>query len=261
MSPVALVTGGGSGIGAASAAALAEQGYDVIVAGRRLAPLTQVAQSIGGRVVVLDVTDRDAVFAAIGALDRLDVLVNNAGGAIGTERVEAGRAQDWQAMYDANVLGVLHVTQAALPLLRRSAYATIVTIGSIAGVLTYEGGAGYTAAKHGVHALMETLRLELNGENIRVVEILPGMVHTEGFSLTRFRGDQDRADAVYQGVDRPLLAQDVAACVGFVVGLPQHVNIDSLVVKPVAQAAPHKTHRGPIDWHTGDEDAARAERA
>jgi NADP-dependent 3-hydroxy acid dehydrogenase YdfG len=247
--PTALITGGGTGIGAACARALAAQGFEVVVAGRRTEPLVAVAAEVHGRSLVLDVTDRYAVFAAIEAMDRLDVVVNNAGGAIGSDRVEAGLVDDWSTMYDVNVLGTLNVTAAALPLLRRSGRATIVTIGSVAGVVTYEGGAGYTAAKHAVHALMETLRLELNGEAIRVVEILPGMVRTEGFSLTRMRGDQDRADAVYAGVDRPLVAEDVAACVAFAVGLPQHVNIDSLVVKPVAQAAPHKVHRAPIEWH------------
>jgi NADP-dependent 3-hydroxy acid dehydrogenase YdfG len=246
--PVALVTGGGTGIGAATARALAAQGFEVVVSGRRPGPLASVAAEVGGRALVLDVTDAGAVAAAVGGLDRCDVLVNNAGGAIGVERVEDGLAQDWAGMYVTNVLGTLQVTQAALPLLRRSARATIVNIGSIAGVLTYEGGAGYVAAKHGVHALTETLRLELCGERIRVIEILPGLVATEGFSLTRMRGDQDRADAVYASVDHPLVAADVAACVAFVVGLPQHVNVDSLVVKPVAQAAPHKLHRGPIDW-------------
>lgn len=246
--PVALVTGGGTGIGAASAQVLAAQGFDLVLAGRRREPIEEVAGRLDGRHLVLDVTDREAVVAAVGALDRLDVLVNNAGGAIGTERVESGLTDDWQTMYAANVLGTLHVTQAALPLLRRSPRATIVTIGSVAGVTTYEGGAGYTAAKHGVHALMETLRLELCGEHVRVIEVLPGMVATEGFSLTRFRGDHTKADAVYAGVDHPLTADDVAACVGFVVGLPQHVNIDSMVIKPVAQAAVHKVHRAPIDW-------------
>lgn len=246
--PVALVTGGGTGIGAASAQVLAAQGFDLVLAGRRREPIEEVAGRLAGRALVLDVTDRDAVMAAVGGLERLDVLVNNAGGAVGAERVESGLSEDWQTMYAANVLGTLHLTQAALPLLRRSPRATIVTIGSVAGVTTYEGGAGYTAAKHGVHALMETLRLELCGEHIRVVELLPGMVATECFSLTRFRGDHTKADAVYAGVDHPLTADDVAACVGFAVSLPQHVNIDSMVVKPVAQAAVHKVHRSPIDW-------------
>jgi NADP-dependent 3-hydroxy acid dehydrogenase YdfG len=151
-------------------------------------------------------------------------------------------------MFNSNVVGTLQVTQAFLPALRRSPRATVVVITSIAAEVVYPGGAGYTAAKHAERALAETLRLELNGERVRVVEICPGMVHTDGFSLVRFHGDQSKADAVYDGVDRPLTAADVAECVAFCVGLPQHVNIDRLVVKPVAQAAPHLLHRGPIDW-------------
>jgi len=176
------------------------------------------------------------------------VLVNNAGGALGTDPVETGDPAEWRDMFDSNVVGTLHVVQALLPALRRSARATIVTVTSLAAEVTYLGGAGYTAAKHAERALVETLRLELNGERIRVVEICPGMVQTEGFSLNRYHGDQAKADAVYDGVDRPLTADDVADCIGFCVGLPQHVNIDRLVVKPVAQAAPTRLYRGPIDW-------------
>lgn len=258
MSPVAVVTGGGSGIGAATARRLAHDGHDVVVCGRRRQPLEHVAAEIGGtaRAVVMDVTDPVSVVAAVAEIGACDVLVNNAGGAIGAETVENGRPHDWRAMYESNVLGVLHVTQAFLPLLRRSAEGgTVVVVSSIAGLAVYEGGAGYTTAKHAATAFAETLRLELSGEPIRVIEIDPGMVHTEGFSLTRYRGDQDQADQVYAGVDRPLVADDVATCIAFCVGLPQHVNVDRLVVKPVAQAAPHKVYRGPIDWH---HDAARA---
>ena len=250
MSPVAVVTGGGSGIGAATAARLVEDGFDVVVTGRRPERLEAVAAALGERcrAVVMDVTDADSVAAAAAQIGDCDVLVNNAGGAVGTERVEAGRLEDWRSMYESNVLGTLQVTQALLPALRRSPGATIVNLTSIAGMVTYEGGAGYTAAKHAERALTETLRLELNGEQVRVIEVAPGMVRTEGFSLTRFHGDQSKADAVYEGVDRPLVAQDVAECIAFCVRLPQHVNIDRLVVKPVAQAAPHKVHRAPIDW-------------
>jgi NADP-dependent 3-hydroxy acid dehydrogenase YdfG len=200
----------------------------------------------------MDVTSDDSVRAAVATLEACDVLVNNAGGALGVSRVEDGDLAEWQQMYATNVLGTARVTQAVLPLLRRSERATIVNISSIAGELVYEGGAGYTSAKHGTSVISETLRLELNGENIRVVDLRPGLVHTEEFSLTRLHGDQTAADQVYAGVDRPLSAEDVAECVRFVVGLPQHVNIDTLVVKPVAQAAPHKLHRGPIDWKSGD---------
>ncbi len=250
MNRVAVVTGGGSGIGAATAARLVADGYDVVVTGRRRDRLDAVAAQLGPacRAVVMDVTDPASVAAAAEQIGACDVLVNNAGGAVGADRVDDGRVEDWRSMYESNVLGTLSVTQALLPALRRSGGATVVNVTSVAALVTYEGGGGYVAAKHAERALTETLRLELNGEQVRVVEVAPGMVHTEGFSLTRFHGDQARADAVYEGVDHPLLAQDVAECVAFCVGLPQHVNVDRLVVKPLAQAAPHKVHRGPIDW-------------
>ncbi len=252
MSPTAVVTGGGSGIGAATARRLAADGYDVVVCGRRQERLELVRAALGGkaRAVVMDVTDGSSVAQAAADIGRCDVLVNNAGGALGMDRVEDGRPHEWRAMYESNVLGVLHVTSAFLPLLRRSTMGgTIVVVSSTAGIFVYEGGAGYVAAKHAATALTETLRLELAGEPIRVVEINPGMVYTEEFSLNRFRGDEDAAAAVYADVDRPLTADDVAACIQFCVALPQHVNVDRLVVKPVAQAAVHKVHRGPIDWH------------
>lgn len=251
--PLALVTGGGTGIGAAIARRLSRDGFDVVVAGRRKDRLDEVVAGIeqsGGtaRALVMDVTDPESVTTGTGSLGRCDVVVNNAGGALGVTRVEDGDPEEWERMYATNVLGTLRVTQAVLPLLRRSARATVVDISSIAGERVYEGGGGYVAAKHGTSVVSETLRLELNGENIRVVDIRPGMVRTEEFSLTRLHGDQAAADKVYDNVDRPLVADDVAECVGFVVGLPQHVNIDTMVIKPVAQAAPHKIHRGPIDW-------------
>ncbi len=253
MKPVAVVTGGGSGIGAATARRLAGDGFDVVVIGRRRERLDAVVAELGGgaRAVVLDVTDAAAVAASAEEIGRCDVLVNNAGGALGTDSVESGDPGEWRAMFDANVVGTLQVTQALLPALRRSARATVVLVTSLAAEVVYPGGGGYTAAKHAQRALAETLRLELNGERIRVVEIAPGMVHTEGFSLVRYRGDQAQAEAVYAGVDRPLSADDVAQCVAFCVGLPQHVNVDRLVVKPVAQAAAHRLHRGPIDWGDG----------
>lgn len=251
--PVALVTGGGTGIGAAITRRLVADGYAVIVAGRRRDRLDAVVTELGNSVTALqlDVTDAASVAAAIGSLERLDVLVNNAGGAIGLSPVEDANLDEWEAMYATNVLGTVRMTQAALPLLRGSARATIVNISSIAGERVYAGGGGYTAAKHGESVVSETLRLELNGSHVRVIDIRPGMVHTDEFSLTRLHGDQSAADKVYDGVDRPLVADDVAACVAFAVGLPQHVNIDTLVVKPVAQAAPHLLHRGPIDWQDG----------
>jgi NADP-dependent 3-hydroxy acid dehydrogenase YdfG len=217
----------------------------VIAAARRRDRLDELAESTPGIVpVTLDVTDPDSIAALAASIgDDVAVLVNNAGGAIGTEPIEHADPADWQAMYETNVLGVLRVTQALLPALEHGAGGHVVVTGSIAGHLVYEGGAGYTAAKHAATALVETLRLELNGRPVRVTEIAPGMVHTEEFSLVRYRGDQEAADRVYAGVPDPLTAEDVADCIAFAVTRPAHVNIDLLVVKPLAQAAPHKVVR------------------
>jgi NADP-dependent 3-hydroxy acid dehydrogenase YdfG len=241
----AVVTGASSGIGAATARRLAAEGFDVVAAARRRERLDALAaEDERIRAVELDVTSGDSVAAlAREAGDDIAVLINNAGGALGVETVEDADPQDWQQMYDTNVLGVLRVTQALLPALERGAGGHVLVTGSIAGHLVYEGGGGYTAAKHAATALVETLRLELNGRPIRVTEIAPGMVHTEEFSLTRLRGDQAAADRVYAGVDHPLTADDIADCVAFAVTRPAHVNVDLLVVKPLAQAAPHKVDR------------------
>jgi NADP-dependent 3-hydroxy acid dehydrogenase YdfG len=241
---IAVITGASSGIGAATARRLAAEGYDVVAAARRRDRLDELAASTPGiRAVTLDVTAPESVAALADSLDDVAVLVNNAGGAIGTEPIERADPDDWQAMFDTNVLGVLRVTQALLPALERGAGGHVVVTGSIAGHLVYEGGAGYTAAKHGATALVETLRLELNGRPIRVTEVAPGMVRTEEFSLVRLRGDQAGADRVYAGVDNPLTAEDIADCIAFAVTRPAHVNVDLLVVKPLAQAAPYKIAR------------------
>jgi len=243
---IALVTGASSGIGAAAARKLASDGYDVVVAARRVDRLTELATGIGARALALDITSDSSVAALAEAVPELDLLVNNAGGAIGADTVESAKLEDWQAMYDVNVLGTLRVTKALLPALRAGGGGTIINVTSTAAHITYEGGGGYTASKHAERAMTETLRLELNGSPVRVVEIAPGMVHTEGFSLNRFGGDAARADAVYADVDRPLVAEDVAECIAFAANLPLHVNIDRLVVRPLAQAAQHKLHRGPL---------------
>lgn len=241
---LAVVTGASSGIGAATARRLAAEGYEVVAAARRRDRLDELAASTPGlRAVTLDVTSAESVAALAASLDDVAVLVNNAGGAIGVEPIERADPADWQAMYDTNVLGVLRVTQALLPALERGEGGHVVVTGSIAGHLVYEGGAGYTAAKHGATALVETLRLELNGRPVRVTEIAPGMVRTEGFSLVRLRGDQAAADRVYAGVEHPLTADDIADCIAFAITRPAHVNVDLLVVKPLAQAAPHKIAR------------------
>jgi NADP-dependent 3-hydroxy acid dehydrogenase YdfG len=240
----AVVTGASSGIGAATAQRLAEEGFDVVAAARRHDRLDSLAASVPGiRAVTLDVTSDSSVAALAASLPDVDVLVNNAGGAIGVETVETADPADWEAMYDSNVLGVLRVTKALLPALERGAGGHIVLTGSIAGHLVYEGGAGYTAAKHAATAVVETLRLELNGRPIRVSEIAPGMVRTEEFALVRLRGDAEAAARVYAGVEHPLTADDVADCIAFAVTRPPHVNIDLLVVKPLAQAAPYKIAR------------------
>ena len=244
MRGVAVVTGASSGIGAATARRLAAEGFEVVAAARRRDRLDALAQELPGiRAVTLDVTSAESVAALAAELDDVAVLVNNAGGAIGTEPIASADPADWQAMYDTNVLGVLRMTQALLPALERGRGGHIVITGSTAGHLVYEGGGGYTAAKHGAAVIAETLRLELNGKPVRVTEVAPGLVHTEEFSLVRYRGDQAAADRVYEGVPGPLTADDIADCIAFAVTRPPHVNVDLLVVKPLAQAAPHKLHR------------------
>jgi NADP-dependent 3-hydroxy acid dehydrogenase YdfG len=241
---VAVVTGASSGIGAATARRLAAEGYEVVAAARRKDRLDELAAGTPGvRAVVLDVTSPDSVAELAASLEDVAVLVNNAGGAVGIEPIEKADPADWQTMFDTNVLGVLRVTQALLPALERGAGGHVVVTGSIAGHLVYEGGAGYTAAKHGATAFVETLRLELNGRPVRVTEVAPGMVHTEEFSLVRLRGDAEAAQRVYAGVDNPLTAEDIADCIAFTVTRPAHVNVDLLVVKPLAQAAPYKVAR------------------
>ncbi|GAA4660645.1 SDR family NAD(P)-dependent oxidoreductase [Streptomyces chumphonensis] len=245
----AVVTGASSGIGAATARRLAEAGYRVVLTARRAERIEALAKELTDAGLAagahpLDVTDRAAVDAFAASLGGVDVLVNNAGGALGTDTVAEGDPADWRTMYEVNVLGVLHMTQALLPALRDARDGgTVVVVSSTAGFAVYEGGGGYAAAKYGAHALTETLRLELCGEPVRVVEIAPGMVRTDEFALTRFRGDADRAAAVYAGVPEPLNAEDVADTIGWAVTRPPHVNVDLLVVRPRAQASNRKVHR------------------
>ena len=240
----AVVTGASSGIGAATARALAAAGYRVVCAARRTDRVQALADEIGGVAAACDVTDAASVRGlADAAGDVVHVLVNNAGGAFGADPVETADPEDWRKMYDVNVLGVLHVTQAMQPARRASGDGVIVNVGSTAGRIAYEGGGGYTAAKHGTQVVTETLRLELCGEPIRVSEIAPGMVRTDEFSLKRFEGDRSKADAIYEGVPDPLVAEDVADAITWIVTRPSHVNIDELVIRPRAQAAQHKVHR------------------
>ncbi|MCO1598878.1 SDR family oxidoreductase [Micromonospora sp. RHAY321] len=252
MTPVAIVTGASSGIGAATARRLAAEGFHVLAAARRadrLADLVAEITTAGGEAtaVTCDVTSDESVAglaeAAAQAPGPVTLLVNNAGGARGLEPVESGSVADWQWMYDVNVLGTLRVTQALLPALEASGAGTIVVVSSTAGHTVYEGGGGYTAAKHAQTAIAGTLRLELCGRPLRVIEIDPGMVKTDEFGLVRFGGDAQRAAAVYAGVPDPLVAEDVADCIAWCATRPEHVNVDRLVVRPRAQAAQHKVHR------------------
>ncbi|MFF5716116.1 SDR family NAD(P)-dependent oxidoreductase [Streptomyces buecherae] len=260
--PTAVITGASSGIGAATARRLAAAGYRVILTARRADRIEALAAELtaaGQQAVAypLDVTDRAAVNAFAATLDdhpSVDVLVNNAGGALGADPVATADPDDWRTMYETNVLGTLHLTQALLPALTAagqrtaaesggSGAGTVVVVSSTAGLATYEGGGGYVAAKHGAHVLAETLRLELCGTPVRVVEVAPGMVKTEEFASTRFKGDLEKAAAVYAGIAEPLTADDVADTIEWAVTRPGHVNIDLLVVRPRAQASNYKVHR------------------
>jgi NADP-dependent 3-hydroxy acid dehydrogenase YdfG len=232
---VAVVTGASSGIGEATAKTLAAQGFHVVVAARRADRITALADELGGTPIVTDVTDDQSVAALAGELGRVDVLVNNAGGARGLEFVADAHLEHWRWMWETNVLGTLRVTRALLPKLIDSGDGLIVTITSIAALEVYDGGAGYTAAKHAQGALHRTLRGELLGKPVRLTEIAPGAVET-GFSLVRFDGDQQRADAVYTGMT-PLVAADIAEVIGFVAARPSHVNLDQIIIRPRDQAS------------------------
>jgi NADP-dependent 3-hydroxy acid dehydrogenase YdfG len=215
-----------------------------VLAARRTDRIEALAAEIGGTAITCDVTSAESVAGLAEAVgEPLHTLVNNAGGAFGMSSVEESDADDWRRMYDVNVLGLLRVTQALLPALRSSGDGLIVNVGSTAGRIVYEGGAGYTAAKHGTQVVTETLRLELVGEPIRISEVAPGMVRTDEFSMVRFAGDRARAEAVYAGVPDPLVAEDVADAIAWIATRPSHVNIDELVIKPRAQAAQHKVYR------------------
>jgi NADP-dependent 3-hydroxy acid dehydrogenase YdfG len=240
MAEVAVVTGASSGIGAATARALAADGYLVVLGARRLERLERLAEEVGGSAVRLDVTDQDSVDEFVARIDACRVLVNNAGGALGLAPIAKSTDEPWRRMYEANVLGTVRMTRALLPQLRESA-GHVVIVTSIAGFEVYRGGAGYTAAKHAQRAVARTLRLELLGEPVRVTEIAPGMVETE-FSLVRFGGDEEAAKRVYDGI-RPLRAEDVAECIRWAVAQPTHVNVDEIVVRPLDQATATEVHR------------------
>ncbi|GEN79378.1 SDR family oxidoreductase [Actinotalea fermentans] len=236
----AVVTGASSGIGAATVRRLRAEGWDVVAAARRGDRLAALAAETGAVPVTCDVTSDDDVARlaeVVAAQGAVHALVNNAGGALGLDPVATGSLADWRAMYEVNVLGALRTTQALLPGLRASGRGDVVLLTSTAGHGTYPGGGGYVAAKHAERTIAETLRLELVGEPVRVIEIAPGMVATEEFSLVRFGGDAARAAATYAGVDGPLTADDVADAIAWCLTRPHHVNIDSMVIRPRAQAS------------------------
>lgn len=253
MSKRVVVTGASSGIGQATAVLLADRGWEVIAVARRADRLAALAAAHGIRPLTGDVTDAADVARIrdeVASLGPLHALVNNAGGAFGSSTVEDGDPDDWRAMYEVNVIGTQRMIAALLPALRDGARdagnADIVAVTSVAGHEVYEKGAGYNAAKFAEHALMAVLRLELAGEPLRVIEIAPGMVRTEGFAITRFKGDRAAADAVYAGVEAPLVAGDIAELIAHAIELPGHVNLDLVTTRPVAQAAAHKVVREPL---------------
>lgn len=250
MSPIAtsrrvLVTGASSGIGAATVRRLHADGWSVVAAARRADRLTALAEQTGAEAFPADVTSDDDVARLVehlGSTGGLHAVVNNAGGAFGLEPVEDGDLQGWRRMYEVNVLGTLRVTKAVLPLLRAAGGGDVVTVTSTAAHGAYEGGAGYTGVKHAERMLSTTLRWEIVGEPIRVIEIAPGAVATEEFSLIRFGGDAERAGQVYEGY-QPLVAEDIADAIAWALSRPPHVNIDLMVVRPRAQASNTKIAR------------------
>jgi NADP-dependent 3-hydroxy acid dehydrogenase YdfG len=249
----AVVTGASSGIGAATVRALRNQGWDVVGIARREDRLATLVAETGASAIACDLTDPAAVQAMLAEVEAsgpVHALVQVAGGARGTDRVEDASTEDWQWMFDANVLAAQRLVAGLLPLLRRAAsadgHADAVFVTSTAAQTAYAGGGGYNAAKAAEGMLVRVLRQELNGEPIRVVEVAPGMVHTEEFTLNRLGGDSVAAEAVYAGVEAPLVADDVADVIAYALGTPGHVNLDLITMRPVAQSAQHLLARGPL---------------
>jgi NADP-dependent 3-hydroxy acid dehydrogenase YdfG len=239
----AVITGASSGIGAATARALAREGFAVVLAARRVQRLEALAEELGGdaRAIALDVSDPDSVAALAAAIPDCDVLVNSAGGALGMESLRDADEERWLEMYERNVMGTMRMTRALLPALVDSGAGHLVTVTSTTAFESYRGGAGYMAAKHGQRALLRALRLELLGEPVRVTEVAPGMVETE-FSLVRFGNDEAAASRVYEGME-PLRAEDVAECIRWAIAQPPRVNVDEIVVRPLDQATAVDIHR------------------
>ena len=246
MTEIAVVTGASSGIGEATARALSKSGFQVIAAARRIDRLEKLAaEDPNIKAVLLDVTDQNSVDELAKSLigKPVSILINNAGGAFDGESVLNSDPKVWQETYDVNVVGAVRVTKAITSIMKDHGRGHIVIISSTAGYIAYENGGSYVAAKHGDVALARTLRLELAGEPIRVTEIAPGMVKTEEFAKNRFKGDDSKAAKIYEGVAKPLTAEDVAEAIRWSVSLPDHFNIDSMVIRPLAQAAQHKVVR------------------
>jgi hypothetical protein len=237
----AVITGASSGIGAATARALASEGYRTILGARRLDRIEALVAEIGGEAIALDVADPDSVVAFASRVESCDALVNNAGGALGLDALAEADEEKWLQMYESNVMGTMRMTKALLPRLVGSGDGHVVTVTSIAAIETYRGGAGYNAAKHAQRALLRVLRLEHLGEPVRFTEVAPGMVETE-FSLVRFGGDEEAARRVYDGMT-PLSAEDVAECIRWALAQPPHVNVDEIVVRPRDQATAADVHR------------------
>ncbi|OIU88395.1 oxidoreductase [Microbacterium sp. AR7-10] len=255
----AVVTGASSGIGEATVRVLRAQGWEVVGVARRPKRLARLAAETGASTIACDLTDPDAVAALVAELDRtgpVHALVQVAGGARGTDSVEQGSIDDWQWMYDANVLTTQRLVAGLLPLLRRAAaadgHADTVFVTSTAAQSAYPGGGGYNAAKAAESMLVKVLRQELHGEPIRVVEVAPGMVHTEEFALNRLGGDVAAAESVYDGVAEPLIADDVAELIAYALNAPRRVNLDLVTMRPLAQAAQHLLARGTLHVRTDD---------
>jgi NADP-dependent 3-hydroxy acid dehydrogenase YdfG len=246
MKNYAVVTGASSGIGAATAKLLAANGFHVIAAARRMDRLAELAKSDSNiEIVELDVTNQKSVETLAAKLvgKPLSILINNAGGAFDASTIEDSDPEIWAKTYEVNVTGAVRMTKAMIPLMKAHGQGHVVLMSSTAGRIAYENGGTYVAAKHAVAAVAGTLRLELSGQPIRVTEIAPGMVKTDEFAVTRFGGDKAKAEKVYEGVDKPLTDADIAETIRWAVMLPSHINIDLLVVRPLAQAAQHKVHR------------------
>jgi len=245
----AVVTGASSGIGEATARLLRSRGWDVVGVARRADRLAALEAETGVVAHAADLTDADDVAALstwLGETGGVDALVHVAGGARGSDRVEDGDAEDWRWMFETNVLSGQRLVASLLPLLRAAADADLLFVTSTAAQTAYPGGGGYNAAKAGEAMLVHALRQELNGEPLRVIEIAPGMVRTEEFTLNRLGGDQDAADKLYEGVEAPLVADDVADVIAYALDAPGHVNLDLVTLRPVAQSAQHLLARGPL---------------